>query len=266
MFLNAVILVLQETLEAALLLSILLVLVNTEAGKTHSFAWVGVAIVGGLLGAWGYAAATPVISLWFDYVGLEVVNALIQFCILLSLMLLCYGRFQNKRSQKVLGLMVLLTALGIIREASEIILYVNGILGQPENVYPVLLGGLTGAGIGISSGVILYYSLQLFEVRLAVRLAMVLLAFFAGNMAAQAVLLLTQADWLPYTIQVWNTAWLIPEYSVTGQLLYALIGYEANPSLLQVVLYVLAWSLVVLSPLFRQKSFHKPLQTGGENI
>lgn len=258
MFLNAVILILQETLEAALLFSVLLVLVRAGSDRPAGYAWVVFALLTGLAGAWAYAAATPVISQWFDYVGLEVMNALIQCCILFCLMLLCFVFHRSRHSRPTLLLMAALASLSIIREGSEIILYVSGILGQPENVSPVLLGGLTGAGIGISSGIVLYYCLLLLLPRYASRVAMLLLAFFAGNMAAQAVLLLNQADWLPYTPQLWNTAWLIEEYSVTGQLLYALVGYEANPSLLQAVSYALAWGLVLISPLFR-KGWHNEI-------
>ncbi len=84
------------------------------------------------------------------------------------------------------------------------------------------------------------------------RIGLVLLALFAGNMAAQTILLLTQADWMPYTPQLWDTTGLLTEYSVTGQLLYALIGYEATPSLAQAVSYVAAMLLLASTPLFRQ--------------
>lgn len=252
MFLNAVILVLQETLEAALLFSVLLVLYRSGSYRRSGLQWVLAGLFAGLSGAWAYAAATPVVSEWFDYVGLEVMNALIQLLILLSLGLLCYVWHYSRENPLTPSLMAVLAALSIMREGSEIILYVNGIMGQPGNISPVLLGGLTGAGIGMSSGVVLYYSLTLFSGCVAFRMAMVLLAFFAGNMAAQAVLLLNQADWLPWTPQLWDTAWLVEEYSVTGQLLYALIGYEANPSMLQGIAYFVAWALVIVSPLFRR--------------
>ena len=252
MFLNAVILVLQEILEAALLLSVLLVLVRSGSNRAPGYLWVIIAVSAGLAGAWVYAAATPVVSGWFDYVGLEIMNALIQVMILLCLGLLCYVYCRSRFHPVTRLLMAALIAFSIIREGSEIMLYMNGILGQPGNVMPVLLGGLAGVGIGISSGIVLYYCLQLFLKSSASRIAMVLLAFFAGNMAAQAVLLLNQADWLPYTPQLWDTAWLIEEYSLTGQLLYALVGYEANPSVLQGVMYLVAWGLVIASPLFRR--------------
>lgn len=262
MFLSTVILVLQEILEAALLISVLLGLsrlLNRSSTEKINIPlwWLPLAFAGGVGGAWLYARFTPAISQWFDYVGLEVMNALIQGVILITLVLFCFMFTAGNRRRNAPGLsrlapvlMCAMVALGIIREVSEIILYLNGVLAVPVNVSPTILGTLVAAGIGISSGIVLYFLILSLSVSWSYRLCMLLLALFAGNLASQATLLLTQADWLPYTGELWNTSAFIPEYSVTGQLLYALVGYEANPSLLQVVVYVASVLLIVFSPLF----------------
>jgi high-affinity iron transporter len=262
LFLNAVILVLQEILEAALLISVMLVLAHelrrhTIAGFDLRLGWVIYAVVLGTAGALLYAWLTPTVSEWFDYVGLEVVNACMQFFIIVFLLGFCYALKPKDfaagarlRSTVARVCMICVVALGITREGSEIILYGAGIMGQPENVTPVVLGGLMAAGIGISSGWFLFNGLISLKPNVAFRTALVLLAMFAGNMAAQGVILLTQADWLPYTIELWDSSHLLAEYSVPGQLLYALVGYEATPSLLQAGAYLLAALLVLTSPLF----------------
>ena len=262
MFLSTVILVLQEILEAALLISVLLVLSrlltrSSQENLVISLAWVPAAVVCGLGGAWMYAAFTPAVSQWFDYVGLEITNALIQCLILVLLALFCFmfnSRNREQRTNLLAGtapvLLCAMVTLGITREVSEIMLYMQGVMALPANISPVLLGTCMAAGIGISSGIVLYYLVLSLPVIWGYRVSMLLLALFAGNMASQAVLLLTQADWLPYTPELWDTSALIPEYSVTGQLLYALVGYEANPSVLQVVLYFASVVLIAFSPLF----------------
>lgn len=261
MFLNAVILILQEILEAVLLLSVMLVLTRSinrnwpdllRSGPRWALAALGLGIAGAVLYGW----TMPIVSQWFDYVGLEVVNALLQAGIIACVLLYCYvpgfAALLARPARVLQWSMILVVALGIVREGAEIILYLQGILGQPENVTPVLLGSLMATGIGISSGFLLYLGLSALKEHQAFRVAILLLALFAGNMAAQAVLLLTQADWLPYTRELWNSSGLLAEYSIFGQLLYALIGYEANPSLAQAVAYGLALGLVVISPLFRR--------------
>lgn len=258
MFLNAVILILQEILEAVLLLSMLLVLTghldSLLGGKGHiTRFWALPALGLGIAGALLYGWMIPVVSAWFDYVGLEVVNASLQLCIIACLLLFCFLPLHKvaASAQVLTACMIIVVALSIMREGSEIMLYMQGIVGDPENIPPVLLGALMALGIGLSSGILFYYMLGTMQPGWSFRAALLLLALFAGNMAAQAVLLLTQADWLPETVQLWDTSALVAEYSVVGQLLYALVGYEANPSLLQAVVYGFALLLVLASPLFR---------------
>lgn len=153
--------------------------------------------------------------------------------------------------------LTLVIALGVVREISEIIIYVTGIATQPENVSPVMLGSFIALGIGASGGILLFYILINLSELWALRSCMVLLALFTGNMASQACLLLTQADWLPYTAELWDSSSLLPEYTVPGQLLYALVGYEATPSILQGLCYVIAMLLILFSPLFKITWFSK---------
>jgi len=262
MFLSTVILVLQEILEAAMLISLLLVLTrlltrSSQEKLVISMAWLPWAGLSGLAGAWLYADFTPQVSEWFDYVGLEITNAFIQVLILLSLVLFCFMFSRGNRDNNPLRLghlapvlMCVMVALGITREVSEIILYMQGVMADPANVTPVFLGTIMATGIGISSGIVLYFLVLALPVAWSYRVSMLLLALFAGNLASQATQLLTQADWLPYTPQLWDSSNLIPEYSVPGQLLFALVGYEANPSVLQAVLYLVSALLIAISPLF----------------
>ncbi len=57
-------------------------------------------------------------------------------------------------------------------------------------------------------------------------------------MLAQATLQLNQADWLQAGPALWDTSSWLPEQSIVGRLLYALVGYESNPSTAQVVAYL----------------------------
>lgn len=271
MFLNAVILILQEILEAALLISVLLTLTRQLhllwPALHASRRWVPAALLAGAAGAWLYANQMPAISEWFDYVGQDVVNALIQIGIVL--LALCFGwlypmsREARGRHDRLAALCLIgMVALVVTREGSEVILYVDGIAGQPGNLTPVLLGGLMAAGIGLSSGVFLHYGLTALRAPYALRTALVVLAFFIGNMAVQAVTLLTQADWLPYTPELWDSSGLIDEAGITGQLLFALIGYEATPSLLQVLVYFGVIAAVMLTRVFRAGWVQDRLQEG----
>lgn len=260
MFLYALILILQEIIEAALLISVLLVLGNAMQrlwpdAPALGVRWVFWALGCGFAGALLYGWMMPVTSSWFDYAGYEVLNALMQaamIALLPCLLMLRPAQAGARRVAIAKAGMIAIVALGIVREGSEIILYLNGVLGQGGNITPVTLGGLMAAGIGCASALLLYYFLDALPARLALRSTLVLLALFAGNMASQAALLLTQADWLPYTPQAWNSSALMSEQGIAGQLLYALIGYEANPSWAQAGVYAAVALLVAVMPLFRR--------------
>jgi high-affinity iron transporter len=245
MLLTAVIILLREVLEGALLLSVLLALSRLAELKLF---WVFPAIAAGLLGAVLYAANLEPISEWFDYVGQEVVNASLQISIFIALLLFLglHGWGQGRFNRSRMLLMIAIVALAITRETGEIILYLSGYVGKANGLVTVLVGGAIGAGIGLSVGAILYYTLTYFLVQRAQLIAHILLGMFAGNILSQATLMLIQADWLSAHGAVWDTSGWLPEDTILGQLLYAVVGYEATPSSLQLYAYVGGMSLVWL--------------------
>lgn len=253
MFLDATILILQELLEAALLFGVLLVLTRRFAlldKENLDPRWIPLALLFGATGATALGMALPVISGWFDYRGFEIVSALLQGSILCALLAFAWLPDLPRPWPSVWLLIVV--ACGIAHEGSEILLYVQGTFGQAENVMPVMLGLMMAAGIGLSSIYLLYSGLLALPLRWALRMSLLLLALFAGNTAAQVVLLLTQADWLPATAPLWDSTALLSEAGIGGHLMYALIGYDANPSAWQVGAYAGVLMLVALSPLFHR--------------
>jgi len=253
MLLTSVLLILQETLEAALLVSMLAV-VSLHAGRRLS--WLPWGFVAGLALALVYAANMRQISEWFDYVGQEVTNAALQLAIALVLVPLSWllGRGLAAKAaavpppRAVAGYTLLCTLavmLAITREGSEILVFLTGFAGQQEQAHAVLSGSTIGFGIGVSVGVLLFFALLPLQGTRGRWVPLALLALFGGNMLAQAALNLIQADWLPAGPRLWDSSAWLPEHSVAGRLLYALVGYESSPSAAQAVSYV-AGALAVL--------------------
>lgn len=245
MLLTSVLLILQETLEAALLVSMLAV-VSLHAGRRLT--WLPWGFVAGTALALAYAANMRGISEWFDYVGQEVVNAALQLAIALALVPLAWllGRGLAARAaagppQAAAGyglLCALAVALAITREGSEILVFLTGFASQQEQAHAALSGSAIGFGIGASVGVLLFFALLPLHGRRGRWVPMALLALFGGNMLAQAALNLVQADWLQAGPRLWDSSAWLPEHSVAGRLLYALVGYESSPSAAQAVSYV----------------------------
>lgn len=246
MLINAVIIVLREVLEASLIMS--LFLAYSQRINVSRF-WLLLAIVLGIVCAWFYAANIAIFSNWFDGVGQEVINAGIQ--ILIFIILLAFiahaltGSDKPKQRQKLITLMIAAIVLASIREGFEIILYITGFSSAPDLLHPVLIGSAVGAGIGISVGICIYYLLVNMSFNKGVRVGYFMILLIAAAMISQAVQQLIQADWISSQYPLWDTSNWINERSITGQLLYALIGYEATPTPIQVTAYFSAIFMII---------------------
>jgi len=252
MLLTSVILVLREVLEAALLFSLLMAL-SRRVGISCRWVWVALAM--GLLGAAIYGFNIDLVSEWFDGVGQEVVNAFLQIAMYVMLCVIAALAVRRSRGLPMLDtqmsvLMASSILIAITREGSEILIYLSGFLQARDQLLPVLTGSVIGAGIGVSVGAVFYYALLSLSRRVAVITGSILFVLVAAGMAAQAAQLFIQADWLPSQYPLWDTSWLISEQSVTGQLLYALISYEASPTPLQLAVHMSSVALLALVTLF----------------
>lgn len=264
MLLGSVILVLQETLEAALLVSVLLTISSYQWNR---LAWLWFGIGGGVVLSVIYAGSMAEISEWFDYVGQEVVNASLQILTTLLITVCTWALFRSRqfnlspeREQENHFISIFIAcaatavAVAITREGSEILIYLVGFLQQEEYVKTIVAGSSIGFSIGLSIGILIYYGLLNVPAKWRLLTPVILMALFAGNMLSQAVQQLTQADWIPSTRAIWDTSGWLPENSISGQSLYALIGYEATPSAAQLIAYFGGMILVLASAAVGQYS------------
>jgi high-affinity iron transporter len=248
MLLTSVIIVLREVLEAALLISILSALSATHGISRRWIVW---ALACGILSAIGLGHSIDAVSEWFDGVGQEVINAFMQFAIYLFMAIFAFlirapagnGRHHTPVLPVVMALIV---ALAMTREGSEVLVYLSGFTTSLKQFLVVLLGSAVGAGIGISTGALIYYLLRSMPHRRSQFTSVFLLVLVAAGLTSQAALLLIQADWLPSQLPVWDSSSVIAEDSVSGQLLYALIGYEATPTSIQAGFYFGSAALLLL--------------------
>lgn len=247
MLVTSVIIVLREVLEAALLISVLLALSRRLPFATR---WLLIAIGTGLLGGFAYAHFLEPVSELFDGTGQELLNALLQLVVSASAALIVFLVARARRRPSAHGtalpaLMALAIAVSATREGAEIIVYVSGFLAAGNVLSSVGVGSLAGAGIGFSVGVLFYYLLLAMPERRSLWVSLVLLSLAASGMCAQAAQLLVQADWLATSGPAWDTSWLVSEASLPGQLLYALLGYEAAPAAVVAATYGVSLTLFV---------------------
>jgi high-affinity iron transporter len=255
MLLTSVVLILQETLEASLLVAILAV-ATLQTGRRLS--WLPWGFLAGCALGFVYAANLQSISEWFDYVGQELANAALQLTIAAGAVplawLIARSHVHGAGREDIGGepvetpragpsgllfplLCALTVLLAITREGSEIMVYLGGFLGQDEKVQA---GDRQRPGLRHrrQRGLLTFYGLLALGGRRGRWVPVALLALFSGNMLAQSALQLNQADWLQAGPTLWDSSAWLPEQSIPGHLLYALLGYESSPSLTQVVAYL----------------------------
>ncbi len=249
MLLHSVIIVLREVIEAAILIGILLAFGNK---MQLGWKWLMIATVTGLTCATVYASHITQVSAWYEGVGQEIVNAGLQLAIygllLVFVMLTFYVR-KGAGREAIKVVMAVMMIVAMMREGSEILLYLRGFRYHPEMLQSAVLGGLIGAGIGMSVGVLLYYVLTLIPRRAGITTGFVLCLLIAGGMVLQAIQLLAQADIIDSQYPLWDTSAWVSERSLTGQILYALFSYEATPTPTQVFAYAMAIVVMIVAAL-----------------
>ena len=148
-------------------------------------------------------------------------------------------------SRSLVALAVVVGA-AVLREGSEIVLFLYGILVS-GNEAPASL--LTGSVLGLSLGAVLSYLTFRGLVRIPPKhvfaVTGVMITLLAAGMAAQGVGFLESANvvsWLDAT--AWDTSGILSESSILGRVLHTLVGYMETPTELQVAAY-LATALVI---------------------
>jgi len=232
-----VIIILRETLEASLLVAFLFVYSNYFAVDKKWMLW---ALVVGVLSAIFVAKELPDISDLSDGRGQEILffSVLITLSLLIQLInvLIVLPKKMPPNQQKLKLLFFAIIVLAISLEGAEIIVFLQSSLSTGDRFHSHLLGSLLGLGIGVSAGAVGYYLLNQSSIGLII--CFVLLVVVTAGMGSQATSYLMQADFIESDYPVWDSRWLIEERSVVGQLLYALIGYEATPTSSQVIVYL----------------------------
>ena len=150
----------------------------------------------------------------------------------------------GSRNLPALGIVI---ALAILREGSETALFLYGMLAGGEESLATIIGG---AAIGLVAGACAGYGLYAGFLRIPHRLLFAVTSAFilllAAAMASQMAKFLVQADVLPSLMTpLWDTSWLLTNGSLAGRVLHTLIGYEAMPSGMQVVVYAITLVAIV---------------------
>jgi high-affinity iron transporter len=131
-----------------------------------------------------------------------------------------------------------LAFIAILREGIELALFLTAATFTSDAVQTVS-GAILGLGAAAIMGYILFASTIRLNLRLFFQVTSFLLILFAAGLVAHAVHELNEVGWIPSIIEhVWDTNFILNETSLPGMILTALFGYNANPSLTEVLAYI----------------------------
>jgi high-affinity iron transporter len=277
--LASLIIVFREVFEAGLIIGIVLA---ATRGMPHRGWWISGGIAVGILGSVIVAAFAGKIADLFAGSGQEVFAATV--LIIAALMLgwhniwmAHHGRAIAKEmsmlgsavaeGDKSFLAMATVVAIAVLREGSEVVLFLYGIVASgSDDPMMLVLGGVIGIALGGLISYLLYRGLVAIPLKRLFAVTSWLIALLAAGMAGQAAATLASADIIPsWGYELWDTSWLLPDKSFLGRGLHVLVGYSDRPMGIQLAAYlVVLGGLLTSDYVIRSRSAKpKPAYTQG---
>jgi high-affinity iron transporter len=140
---------------------------------------------------------------------------------------------------KSLTALAIVIGLAVLREGSEVVLFLYGILASGTSGMALFTGGVLGVASGAVFTALTYFGLLAIPTRYIFAVTSWLIALLAAGMASQSVQFLYSAGTINILgSTVWDTSWLLTENSIFGKLMHTLIGYTSQPTQLQLIAYL----------------------------
>jgi high-affinity iron transporter len=249
--LGALIIVFREVIEAGLIVGIVMAATRGVIGRGR---WITIGIGGGVLGASIVAMFAGAISDAFQGAGQELFNAGVLGIAVIMLMwhnawMARHGREIADEMRRVgtavsegakpLTALAIVVGLAVLREGSEVVLFLYGIMASGTSGVALVVGGLLGIAAGAAFTALTYFGLLAIPNRHIFSVTSWLIALLAAGMAAQAMQFLNGAGLVVALDRpLWDTSWLLSEKSIFGRLLHTLIGYIDRPTEMQLIVYI----------------------------
>jgi high-affinity iron transporter len=225
--LSTAIIIFRETLEIAMIIGIMLA---ATQGLANRMIWIVGGAAGGLLGAGLIAVLAKTISASLSGMGQEFFNALILFTAALLIGWTTLWVRANARTLKThlhkagqdlkdgqlpLYSLAIVIGLALLREGSEIVLFIYGMTLSSQSTSSIVAGTLLGLGFGSAAGVMLYYGLLKIPMRYMMEVISWLLIFMVAGLASQGVgHLLSAGFFSEWSRPIWDISWLLSNDSL----------------------------------------------------
>jgi high-affinity iron transporter len=263
---SAFLITLREGIEAALIISILLAYLRQvgEAGQAR-LVWIGSAAA--IVVSLAAGAVLYGIGAEFEGTAEQAFEGLVTLFAVAVLTWMIFwmrrqgGRVKSELQQRVdaalLGGGLALGSLAfvaVLREGIETALFLYGTeQAAGQGLLPTVLGGLIGLSVAAVLGYLLYRGGLRLNLRVFFRVTGVLIIIVAAGLFAFSVHELQEAGWLPFLTQpAYDISHRLSDENGAGAMLRAVIGYNDDPSVLEVIAwasYLLVAGLLFLRPM-----------------
>ncbi len=273
--LPAFVIVLREVIEAGLIIGIVLAATRGVAQRGW---WIALGVGAGVVGAGIVGFFAGAISTFFDGYGQEVFNAAI---LLTAVVMLAWhnawmAKHGRELASEVKGVgqavadgsrpliaLAVVCGVAVMREGSEVVLFLYGIVLSGSSGSALLTGGLLGVAAGAVVTGLSYLGLLAIPQRLIFTVTGWLITLVAAGMAAQAVFYLNAADVLTVLNRaLWDTSGILSQSSIPGIVLHTLIGYVEKPTGMQIIAYVATIAAMFGLMRYVRNSGRKPITAG----
>lgn len=244
----------RETLEAALIVGILLTYLGRSGNRAGiPWVWAGALVAVLAAVASGMASSEAVGLFGPDAQELLQAGVMVVAVGMVSWMVLwmhrharaLHGELHRKADRALAtGRSIGLAAVAFVavfREGVETVLFLWGIVvqrGAQLSALPLLASGLLGAALAVGTAWMFFRGFAFLSLPVFFRLTGVLLLLVAAGLLTGAANKLIGLGYLsPIIPQVWNTSWLVRDGSLLGTLLATFLGYRSRASLLEVVTF-----------------------------
>jgi len=269
--LGASIIVFREVMEAGIIVGILLAVTTGVPGRGR---WIAAGIGAGVAGAALLAVFADQISNALVGIGQELFNAgILAIAVVMlawhNIWMARHGRQLAAQMKEVgeavakgsrpLAAVAIVVAVAVLREGSEIVLFLYGfVIAGGSSTWGLVAGGLIGLLLGCGVTALTFLGLVKIPGRNLFGVTTLLITFLAAGLAAQSVVFLQQAGVVTALEgTVWDTSAILSDRSLLGRVLHTLIGYTDQPSGMQLLVYAL--TLIMIFGL--TKAFKSPLPT-----
>jgi len=253
----------RESIEALLVIGILYAWIKREqiTGGTTKL-WIGTVL--GLIFATILALIIYYAGKWYADAGgqwfLTIMMAVASFLILhMVIWMKNNGRNmrlsleQQAKSSTGTFSLITLVAIAVAREGSETVVFLTGIISQSSSTSLFIFGAVLGFFVAIITFIFLQIFSHVMPCQWFFNISAIILLLLGGALLVgasdKAVNQIGGVDNLPEWVfsvmydPIWSTEWLISDSKGT---LAGLTGYNANPTLSQIIPLALYWAVAII--------------------